>query len=177
MLMHVIRKLFLHFQDQGSYPCSGLYGYCHTYPFEHDVVKLLKVFANQLLDKNIELANEGSFPDQLKALLNRKFAFKIATGSFNIKNKSDGYSVSKLTENPSVISVLDKKFDDIQPVDEEPVDLYGHVGYTNASDVVPLNDSFSCTSDEETPISSFNKSMFLTLSADTNTSSTVLKRN
>ncbi|KAJ0532196.1 hypothetical protein HanIR_Chr09g0394021 [Helianthus annuus] len=65
-----------------------------------------------------------SFPDELKALLNQKFAFKIAIGSFNIKNKSDGYSVSKLTENPLVISVLDKKFDDIQPVDVD-----GHVGY------------------------------------------------
>ncbi|KAJ0891324.1 hypothetical protein HanPSC8_Chr09g0352381 [Helianthus annuus] len=92
--------------------------------FEREVVKLLKVSANQLLDKNIELANEGSFPDELKALLNQKFAFKIAIGSFNIKNKSDGYSVSKLTENPLVISVLDKKFDDIQPVDVD-----GHVGY------------------------------------------------
>ncbi|MFS7965840.1 putative nucleic acid-binding, replication factor A [Helianthus anomalus] len=81
--------------------------------FEHAVVKLLKVSPNQLLDKNIELANEGSFPGERKASLNRKFAFKIAVGSFNIKNKSDGYSVSKLTENPLVISVLDKKFDDI----------------------------------------------------------------
>ncbi|KAJ0532169.1 putative nucleic acid-binding protein [Helianthus annuus] len=161
-------------EDQGSYPCSGLYGYCHTYPFEREVVKLLKVSANQLLDKNIELANEGSFPGERKASLNRKFAFKIAVGSFNIKNESDGYSVSKLTENLLVISVLDKKFDDIQPVDEEPVDVDGHVGYTNASDVVPLKDSFSCTGDEETPISSFNKSMFLTPSADANTSSTVL---
>ncbi|MFS7965836.1 hypothetical protein Hanom_Chr09g00766831 [Helianthus anomalus] len=85
--------------------------------FEHEVIKLLKVSAIQLLDKNIELANEGSFPDEIKALLNRKFAFKIATSSFNIKNKSDGYSVSKLTENSSVISVLDKKFDDIQVVE------------------------------------------------------------
>ncbi|KAJ0532203.1 hypothetical protein HanIR_Chr09g0394101 [Helianthus annuus] len=122
--MRVIQKFLLHFQDQGSYPCSGLYGYCHTYPFEREVVKLLKVSANQLLDKNIELANEGSFPGERKASLNRKFAFKIAVGSFNIKNKSDGYSVSKLTENPLVISVLDKKFDDIQPVDVD-----GHVGY------------------------------------------------
>ena len=58
-----------------------------------------------------QLASEGNFPKELKALLNRRFAFKIAIGSFNIKKKSDGYSVSKLTENPSIIKDLDTHFD------------------------------------------------------------------
>ncbi|KAJ0592201.1 putative DNA helicase [Helianthus annuus] len=75
--------------------------------FEREVLKLLKVNASQLLDKNLDLANEGNFPPELNALLNRKFAFKIAIGSFNIQNKSDGYSVSKLTDNPTVISELE----------------------------------------------------------------------
>ncbi|KAJ0588232.1 putative nucleic acid-binding, replication factor A [Helianthus annuus] len=55
--------------------------------FEREVVKLIKVNANQLLDKNIELASDGNFPKELKALLNQRFAFKIAIGSFNIKTK------------------------------------------------------------------------------------------
>ncbi|MFS7965841.1 hypothetical protein Hanom_Chr09g00766881 [Helianthus anomalus] len=38
-------------------------------PCLSEVVKLLKVSANQLLDKNIELANEGSFLDERKASL------------------------------------------------------------------------------------------------------------
>ncbi|KAJ0627018.1 putative transcription factor B3-Domain family [Helianthus annuus] len=58
--------------------------------FEREVTKLLKVNANQLLDNNIELANEGSFPNELNSLLNMKFAFKIAVSSFNIsKNLMD----------------------------------------------------------------------------------------
>ncbi|XP_022007637.2 replication protein A 70 kDa DNA-binding subunit B-like [Helianthus annuus] len=60
--------------------------------FEREVTKLLKVNANQLLENNIELANEGNFPMELNTLLNRKFAFKIVVSSFNINKKSDGYS-------------------------------------------------------------------------------------
>ncbi|MFS7965830.1 hypothetical protein Hanom_Chr09g00766761 [Helianthus anomalus] len=60
--------------------------------FEREVVKLLKVSASQLLDKNIEVF---FCVYELKAFLNQKFAFKIAIGSFNIKNKSYGYFVSR----------------------------------------------------------------------------------
>ncbi|KAJ0883164.1 hypothetical protein HanPSC8_Chr10g0418291 [Helianthus annuus] len=52
-----------------------------------------------------------------------KFAFKIAVSSFNISKKSDGYSVSKMTNNPVVLSELDKHFDTIQPIDEEAVNV------------------------------------------------------
>ncbi|KAJ0656172.1 putative nucleic acid-binding, replication factor A [Helianthus annuus] len=90
--------------------------------FEREVVKLLNVNANQLLDNNMELASEGNFPSELKALINKRFAFKIAIGSFNIQKKSDGYSVSKLTENPSIIKDLDTHFDVYQAADEEPLD-------------------------------------------------------
>ncbi|XP_035845834.1 uncharacterized protein LOC110939032 [Helianthus annuus] len=105
--------------------------------FEREVLKLLKVNASQLLDKNLDLANEGNFPPELNALLNRKFAFKIAIGSFNIQNTSDGYSVSKLTDNPTVISELDKIFDVIQPLDEERVNVVS--SDMKAADEVPVN--------------------------------------
>ncbi|KAJ0509162.1 putative nucleic acid-binding, replication factor A [Helianthus annuus] len=74
--------------------------------FEREVTKLLKVNANQLLDNNIELANEGNFPKELNVLLNMKFAFKIVVSSFNTSKKSDGYSVSKMTDNPLVCPSL-----------------------------------------------------------------------
>ncbi|MFS7988286.1 hypothetical protein Hanom_Chr13g01230011 [Helianthus anomalus] len=32
-----------------------------------------------------KLASEGNFPSELKALINKRFAFKIAIASFNIK--------------------------------------------------------------------------------------------
>ncbi|KAF5799127.1 putative nucleic acid-binding protein [Helianthus annuus] len=130
--------------------------------FEREVLKLLKVNASQLLDKNLDLTNEGNFPPELNALLNRKFAFKIATGSFNIQNKSDGYSVSKLTDNPTVISELDKIFDVIQPLDEERVNVV-------SSDMKAADeDSISRTKADETPVSNFTKGMFTTPYEDGN---------
>ncbi|KAJ0452470.1 putative nucleic acid-binding, replication factor A [Helianthus annuus] len=119
--------------------------------FEREVVKLIKVNANQLLDKNMELAREGNFPKELKALLNRRFAFEIAIGSFNIKNKSDGYPVSKLTENPAIIKDLDRHFDAFQ-------------------------DSVSRTDDKDMPMSNLNNSMFTIPSgADNRCSSKMLE--
>ncbi|MFS8008102.1 putative nucleic acid-binding, replication factor A [Helianthus anomalus] len=121
--------------------------------FEREVLKLLNVSANQLLDNNIEFASEGNFPKEFNALKNRKFAFKIAIGPYNLKNKADGFSVSKLTENPIVMSELDA-----------------------------MQDSVSRTGDDETPISNLNKSMFTTPSGPVKSSSVTmmekeLKRN
>ncbi|XP_022026997.1 replication protein A 70 kDa DNA-binding subunit B-like [Helianthus annuus] len=96
-------KLLIRVQD-----CTGI---VTLTLFEREVVKLLNVNANQLLDNNMELASEGNFPSELRALINRRFAFKIAIASFNINKKLDGYSVSKLTENPSIIKDLDAHFD------------------------------------------------------------------
>ncbi|XP_035845195.1 uncharacterized protein LOC110934616 [Helianthus annuus] len=132
--------------------------------FESEVLKLLKVNANQLLDKNIELASDGNFPKELYALLNRRFAFKIIIASFNIKNKSDGYSVSKLTENPAIISELDKHFDDFQPVDDEHLDVV--LSDSNANVNFDVKDSVSRTGDEDTPVSNVIKSIFSTPSGD-----------
>ncbi|XP_021980117.2 replication protein A 70 kDa DNA-binding subunit B-like [Helianthus annuus] len=131
--------------------------------FEREVVKLLKVNANQLLDKNIDLASDGNFPTKLKALLNRRFAFKITIASFNIKNKSDGYSVSKLTENPAIITDLDRHFDEFQPADDEPLNVVP--SDSNATVNFDVKDSVSRTGDEDTPLSNVNKSMFSTPSA------------
>ncbi|KAJ0454052.1 putative nucleic acid-binding, replication factor A [Helianthus annuus] len=134
--------------------------------FEREVLKLLKVNASQLLDKNLDLANEGHFPQELNALLNRKFAFKISISPFNIKHKSDGYSVSKLTDNRTVIAELDKIFDVIQPVDDERVNVIS--SDMKASDEVAVNDSVSRTKADETPVSNFNKDIFKTPDEDLN---------
>ncbi|KAJ0495480.1 putative nucleic acid-binding, replication factor A [Helianthus annuus] len=148
--------------------------------FEREVLRLLKVNATQLLDKNLDLANEGNFPPELNALLNRKFAFKISIGSFNIKNKSDGYSISKLTDNQTVIGELDKIFDVIQPVDEERVNVVS--SDIKAADEVPVNDSVSRSKADDTPVSNFTKDMFKTPDEDVNGTSirvleNALKRN
>ncbi|KAF5766025.1 putative nucleic acid-binding, replication factor A [Helianthus annuus] len=142
--------------------------------FEREVVKLIKVNANQLLDKNMELASEGNFPKELKALLNRRFAFEIAIGSFNIKNKSDGYPVSKLTENPAIIKDLDRHFDAFQPADDEPLNVVP--SNSNPTVNIQIRDSVSRTDDKDTPMSNLNNSMFTIPSgADNRCSSKMLE--
>ncbi|KAJ0933623.1 putative nucleic acid-binding, replication factor A [Helianthus annuus] len=139
--------------------------------FEREVLKLLKVNASQLLDKNLDLANEGHFPHELNALLNRKFAFKISISPFNIKHKSDGYSVSKLTDNRTVIAELDKIFDVIQPVDDERVNVV-------SSDMKASDEDFvSRTKADETPVSNFTKDMFKTPDEDLNGTSICVLEN
>ncbi|KAJ0575887.1 putative nucleic acid-binding, replication factor A [Helianthus annuus] len=145
-------KLLIRVQD-----CTGI---VTLTLFEHEVVKLLNVNANQLLDNNMEVTytSEGNFPSELKALINKRFAFKIAIGSFNIKKKSDGYSVSKLTENPSIIKELDTHFDVYQAADEEPLDPVA----SDPNPIVNVNirDSVSRVVDEDTPMSNLNNSIF-----------------
>ncbi|KAJ0802317.1 putative nucleic acid-binding, replication factor A [Helianthus annuus] len=145
-------RLYIRVQD-----CTGIVSLTL---FEREVTKLLKVNANQLLDNNIELANEGSFPKELNSLLNMKFAFKIAVSSFNISKKSDGYSVSKMTDNPVVLSELDKHFDTIQPIDEEAVNVEPSDSIRN--DDLPVKDSISQTGDDVTPCSNVFKVGFTT---------------
>ncbi|KAJ0822626.1 putative nucleic acid-binding, replication factor A [Helianthus annuus] len=165
-------RLYIRVQD-----CTGIVSLTL---FEREVTKLLKVNANQLLDNNIELANEGSFPNELNSLLNMKFAFKIAVSSFNISKKSDGYSVSKMTDNPVVLSELDKHFDTIQPIDEEAVNV--EPSDSNRNDYLPVKDSISQTGDDVTPCSNVFKVGFTTsldrMDAEFDTSSERdLKRN
>ncbi|KAJ0926785.1 putative nucleic acid-binding, replication factor A [Helianthus annuus] len=143
--------------------------------FEREVVKLIKVNANQLLDKNMELASEGNFPKELKALLNRRFAFKIAIGSFNIKNKSDGYSVSKLTENPAIIKDLDRHFDAFQSADDESLNVVP--SDSNPTVNIQIRDSVSRTGDDDTPMSNLNNSMFTTPSGVDNCCSSKMLEN
>ncbi|KAJ0715214.1 putative nucleic acid-binding, replication factor A [Helianthus annuus] len=126
--------------------------------FEREVTKLLKFNANQLLDNNIELANEENFPKELNSLLNMKFAFKIAVSSFNISKKSDGYSVFKMTDNPVILSELDKHFDTIQPIDEEAVNVEPSDSNRNVDWPV----SISQTEDDVTPCSNVFKVGFTT---------------
>ncbi|KAM0057427.1 putative nucleic acid-binding protein [Helianthus debilis subsp. tardiflorus] len=165
-------KVLIRVQD-----CTGI---VTVTMFEREVVKLLNINANPLLDKNLELANEGSFLEELKALLEKKLAFKIAISLYNIQKKSDGYSVSKLTNNQTVISELDRNFDVFQPADEDRED-------GGLPDIDPTNedlakDSISRTDDDVTPISNVSKSVFTTNMLDGDNTSLMrmekeLKRN
>ncbi|KAI3783413.1 hypothetical protein L1987_42494 [Smallanthus sonchifolius] len=84
-----------------------------------------------------------------------KEAFKIYVGEFNLANNKDGYTISKVTVDPSIILELEKKFDLVQVTDSESFnpDLFAECVNT-----IAVKDSFSCTGEEATPVSNILKS-------------------
>ncbi|KAL8259682.1 hypothetical protein R6Q59_027635 [Mikania micrantha] len=56
----------------------------------------------------------GKYPSEITHLLEKKFAFKIEVSEFNLKNNYQVYGILKLTDDSTVISELDKRFNIIQ---------------------------------------------------------------
>ncbi|KAI3755107.1 hypothetical protein L1987_54901 [Smallanthus sonchifolius] len=77
--------------------------------FDQVATKFLQVSANELLNNNEELSKDGVIPDEFNSLINKKWAFKIYVEEFNLANNKDGYTISKVTDDPSIISELEKK--------------------------------------------------------------------
>ncbi|KAI3820676.1 hypothetical protein L1987_08224 [Smallanthus sonchifolius] len=82
--------------------------------FDQVATKFLQFFANELLNNNEELSKDGVIPDEFNSLIKKKWMFKIYVGEFNLANNKDGYTISKVTDDPSIISELEKKFDLVQ---------------------------------------------------------------
>ncbi|KAI3794663.1 hypothetical protein L1987_37296 [Smallanthus sonchifolius] len=123
--------------------------------FDQVATKFLQVSANELLNNNEELSKDGVIPDEFKSLINKRWAFKIYVGEFNLANNKDGYTISKVTDDPSIISELENKFDLVQVTDSESFnpDLFEECVNT-----IAVKDSFSCTGEEVTPVSNILKS-------------------
>ena len=67
---------------------------------------------------------EKTTPTEFHALEDKKFAFKIKVGQFNIDKHLDGYSIRKFTNESSILSSLEQKFSDIQVFYSHTIFLY-----------------------------------------------------
>nr|KAJ0191143.1 hypothetical protein LSAT_V11C800451830 [Lactuca sativa] len=65
--------------------------------FDGDAIRLLRKNAQELLETFNKDGNTAIFPAEITDLLERKFAFPIEVSEYNLKNKVQGYSISKLT--------------------------------------------------------------------------------
>ncbi|KAK9063102.1 hypothetical protein SSX86_016972 [Deinandra increscens subsp. villosa] len=65
-------------------------------------------FAAPLISKTAAIAEP--LPKELQDLIDRKFAFKISVTEFNIENRYKFYTVIKVTDDPIIISALEKKY-------------------------------------------------------------------
>ena len=56
-----------------------------------------------------QVGDTVEYPEEIKTLLDREFAFKIFVSGFNLNNKYDVYGVTKISDDPTIISHLKKK--------------------------------------------------------------------
>ncbi|XP_076912067.1 uncharacterized protein LOC143570268 [Bidens hawaiensis] len=75
--------------------------------FDRDACKLLKTTASELIKKTG--VENGILPDEFRALLGKKFAFKIDISQYNLDNHKWVFGVSKLTDDKDIIYELEKK--------------------------------------------------------------------
>ncbi|KAJ0496068.1 putative replication protein A, OB [Helianthus annuus] len=145
--------------------------------FDRDAQRILKKSAKELVDQILDEENSNIFPNELKELVEKKFAFKIDISKFNLNNNYKFFTVIKLTDDPSIISKLEKKSKVEQPSNSESFEVQSND--LQSQDMV--KDSMSCTSDNKTPSSLLETSTARSFLKNENTKKTSsyceLKRN
>ncbi|XP_076894770.1 uncharacterized protein LOC143547164 [Bidens hawaiensis] len=119
--------------------------------FDKDAFKLLKQTAKCLLDKKENEAPFQLYPEELNDLLERKFAFKIEVSDYNLDKNKPYYTISKLTNDTTILQDLDKKANADRPLESESIQLGSMSGF-HSQNSVSQKDSTSFTADNETPI-------------------------
>ncbi|KAK1406272.1 hypothetical protein QVD17_41564 [Tagetes erecta] len=119
--------------------------------FDREARYILKTTASELLLNNDQYIGDDIIPKCFDSFMDQKFAFKIKIKDFNIENKkAEFYTISKLSDDPSVISLHDKKFAAEQPEDQSfdlPMTDFGSQSSPSIKDCV------SCTGESGTPSS------------------------
>ncbi|KAD4981809.1 hypothetical protein E3N88_18480 [Mikania micrantha] len=143
--------------------------------FDRDSIKLLGSTADELLKNNDEFDGEDIIPKRFNTLLERKIAFKIQVKEYNLRQNVEYYTISKLSEDESIISVLYQNFDFEQHTEEgsinfDTLDLPDEKEHS-------IKDFISSTGDNATPISSIDKFNNVTSSSSqlSNSSNDLLK--
>ncbi|MFS7934198.1 putative nucleic acid-binding, replication factor A [Helianthus anomalus] len=138
--------------------------------FEREAYKVIKKACYDLVESILDGKAE-LFPLELNALKDKKFAFMISVRQYNLKNKNDLYSITKMTEDPEILAALEKKFDVGQVTETISVE-------NEVTSSVGKKISISCVGDNVTPISSAGKGHTLEMDEDNEVSpSNSLKRN
>ncbi|KAI7725004.1 hypothetical protein M8C21_015266, partial [Ambrosia artemisiifolia] len=83
--------------------------------FDREAKKILGMSAMELLEKSKQFCvEEKTTPAEFASFEDKKFAFKIKIGQFNIDKHLDGYGIRKLTDDSSIVASLEQRFPDSQ---------------------------------------------------------------
>nr|KAJ0217271.1 hypothetical protein LSAT_V11C300137980 [Lactuca sativa] len=77
--------------------------------YDSDVKELIKKNAQELVHQFYEDGNNEIYLSALNILLEKKMAFKIQIKHGNLKNKTEGYTISRITSNNTIIEELEQK--------------------------------------------------------------------
>ncbi|XP_071695627.1 replication protein A 70 kDa DNA-binding subunit B-like [Rutidosis leptorrhynchoides] len=89
--------------------------------FDREVTKLLRMSAVQLIEKQIEEGDEDTLPGVFKTLEEKRILFMINVSSYNIDTVYQVYTVTKISNDPSIMA----EFDNNQPGDDDQDDDHG----------------------------------------------------
>ncbi|XP_076946716.1 replication protein A 70 kDa DNA-binding subunit B-like isoform X2 [Bidens hawaiensis] len=78
--------------------------------FDREARKMLKKCARELLDSFLE-DGLSMIPPELTHLVGKKYAFKIDITDYNITNNYNTFTIKKFTDDYSIISKLESKFE------------------------------------------------------------------
>ncbi|CAI9284981.1 unnamed protein product [Lactuca saligna] len=76
--------------------------------YDSDAKKLIRKNAHELVHEFYKVGNNEIYPSALNILLEKKMAFKIQITHDNLNSKTEGYAISMITSNDTIIDVLEK---------------------------------------------------------------------
>ncbi|KAD3640372.1 hypothetical protein E3N88_29595 [Mikania micrantha] len=94
-------------------------------------------------------------PNEINNLVGKKFVFKIDITNFNITNNYKSFTINKCTDDPVIISKLEKNLE-FEEVENSDCTNIRSIDF-GSQDTVNFKDSISFTDDNETPISLLEK--------------------
>ncbi|KAC9378523.1 hypothetical protein E3N88_45931 [Mikania micrantha] len=84
--------------------------------FDREATRIFQKSAKDFLEKYLEGGYNRMLPDEFYDLVNKKYAFKIEITDYNLKNNCQIFTLSKMTDAPSIIEELESRFNINQDV-------------------------------------------------------------
>ncbi|KAL8248659.1 hypothetical protein R6Q59_005527 [Mikania micrantha] len=119
--------------------------------FDREALKLLHISAQYLLEMTLQDSTNDMIPQHFNGFMDKKYAFRIEVTKYNLENNIDFYSISKVTDDASIISELEKKYPFSQNAESESI--HATQSEMGTENTINIKDTDSFTGDNDTPIS------------------------
>ncbi|KAD7479756.1 hypothetical protein E3N88_02892 [Mikania micrantha] len=126
--------------------------------FDGEARRIFKKTAKEILEKYLEVCYNKSLPDEFDDLVDKKYGFKIDITNYNVINKCQFFTISKMTNDSSIIGELEKNFnleeDDSWTADNvTPIFKLNEIESISKADKVKLKCSLDEIYDVDEPLS------------------------